>query len=64
MNKRCDNCIYGCDGNCGSVSVCSDYFPVDPDIEYKMEDDAVERAIEDGRDAFRRQWFEYISEYE
>ena len=57
-NKRCQNCYY-CDV-CPKDEACEDFAPITDE----GEDAVIEEIIEKGRDEYRADWNEYISEYQ
>ncbi len=57
MTKQCSNCYYY--DVCNSSDLCDDYAPLGD----AAEDYAIEELIEKGRQEFRAEWEQYISEY-
>lgn len=55
MKRCCENCLFA--DVCVDEGVCDNYSP----IEYSDVD--IERDIEEGRNDFRREFFEYISPF-
>lgn len=55
MSRKCSNCYYNCIG----YIPCDDYYPLDEEID----EEEIERIIEEGRLDFTSAFQEYISEY-
>ena len=58
MKTNCLNCYYSCEHR--ATNQCDDYCPIDA----LDNDDYIDEIIEQGRMEFRREWQEYISEYD
>jgi len=57
MMRICNNCYY--QNVCANDTLCDDYTPVG----VAAEDAEIDELIENGRQNFRAEWAEYISEY-
>lgn len=55
MHSQCERCLFY--GKCFTNKKCEYYTPLD---EYS-DDEYIDNAIENGRDEYRREWFQYIN---
>lgn len=56
-NKNCKDCYYG--NICPRTEACEDFIPIIDEAE----DAVIDEIIEQGREEYRTEWHQYISQY-